>query len=299
MRRTDTGATLVEVRGLGQGLVVLVLVGCSRENPWFVVKGADSDTTSSTGSLPGETSSGGDSGALHTTAGDSGHESSGASTSTSTTSMATSTSTTSMSTSTSTISTSTTDPGTASSGEASGSTGSSTGDIEQETVLHDFYEKCPDMDWSDISKSYACLAMPAPPVSVSQTSILFEAKKVSGIVVYPAQGPAGFLDGAYTVALGDAVNPRFRAVLLFPAGAGVKDTIVGKVYVESVKTAQVVLDPAPIVLMSGGSAAIDLDLSGVQGEVGGLILHMLLTIDVADAMKSRGVWLHPRIVHFP
>ena len=53
---------------------------------------------------------------------------------------------------------------------------------------------------------------------------------------------------------------------------------------------------------ASGSAfltSIDLDLSSVQGEVDGLFVHMLVTIDGADALKSRGMWIDPRIVHFP
>lgn len=295
MRRRDTGARLLAVRWVAQGLVALVLVGCSRENPWFVLKGGENDSADSTGTSPNETSSGGtgggSSGVVDTTAGLSGDVSSGDASSGTSTSGSTST--------TSTTSTSTSEPGSSSSGDPNGTSGSSTGGMEQETVLYDFYEKCPDMDWEDISKAYACQLVPAPPISVSQTTFLYEAKKVSGVSVFPGQGPAGFLDGSYTVFLSDAVEPRFRSVLLFPAGAAIKDAIVGQIYVESVMNGATILSPEPIVLQPGGFAAIDLDLSQAQGEVQGLVFHLLLTIDVTEDLMARGVWIHPRIVHFP
>lgn len=284
------------MRWVAQGLVALVLVGCSRENPWFVLKGGENDSADSTGTSPNETSSGGTgggSGVVDTTAGPSGDVSSGdASSGTSTSGSTTSTSSTSTSTSTS-------EPGSSSSGDPNGTSGSSTGGMEQETVLYDFYEKCPDMDWEDISKAYACQLVPAPPISVSQTTFLYEAKKVNGVSVFPGQGPAGFLDGSYTVFLSDAVEPRFRSVLLFPGGAAIKDAIVGQIYVESVMNGATVLSPEPIVLQPGGFAAIDLDLSQAQGEVQGLVFHLLLTIDATEDLMARGVWIHPRIVHFP
>lgn len=275
---------------MGQGLVVLMLVGCSRDNPWFVLKGSDSDTANSTGSLPdGTASDEGSSGssAANTTGDESG--TTGGSTSTSTSTTSTSTSTT------------TTGPDETSTGDtsgSSGSSGSSTGDPEQETVLYDLYELCKEIAWSDISKTYACQLLPAPPTSVSQTTLLFQAKKISGISVFPAQGPASFVDGVYTMFLADAVKPRFRATLLFPPEAFVKDTIVGKIYGESVMSGQLILDPQPLVLMSGGWTEIDLDLGGAQ-ETEGVIFHIQVAIDVADAMTSRGVWLNPRVVHFP
>lgn len=288
------------MRRVGQALLLLSLVGCSRENPWFALKGAGQESTTGTASDGTEGSSGGtrgsDSGPDDTTAGESG--TSAAMTSTSTSTSTTGPSTTSSSTSSST--TGDTSTGDTSTGDTSGSSGSSTGDLE-ENVLYDLFELCPTTAvWSDLQKSYPCGAFPTPPISVSQTKVLYQAKNVSGIIVYPAQIFGEYLDGVYELMLMDAVNPRFRAVLLFPPDAGIKDAIVGQIYVESVKSGATVLSAPPIMLMPGDTSMVDLDLSGVQGEVAGLLLHLQVTIATPVATtKSRAVWLGPRVVEAP
>jgi len=300
LRGPGTGVRLVEVRRVGQALLWFGLVGCSRENPWFVVKGDGQDATSSTASGGTGSSSGGtsgsDTGPDDTSVGESGTSSAMTSTSTTTTTGPSTTSSTSTSSTTGDMST-----GDTSAGDTSTGSGSSTGDIEQENVLYDLYELCPNAAvWSDFNnKTYPCKLAPAPPISVSQTSVLYQAKEINGILVYPAQLLGEYLDGVYELMLMEAVNPRFRAVLLFPVDGGIKDAVVGQIYVESVKSGATVLQAPPIMLTPGEASLIDLDLSDVQAEVAGLLLHLQVTVGGQVATKSRAVWLGPRVVEVP
>lgn len=291
LRGHSCGARLGEVRWVGQGLMVLTLVGCSRDNPWFVVDSAgagESDGPSAGTSNVGSTA---DVGSSSSGLGDSGQVDMTTSTSTSTSS-----STTDPGDSTTT----TTDPGTTSSSDTGASTDSSTGEPEQEALLYDLHFECKNAAWADgAAQPFPCVEAALEPPSVTPSMAFFENKEFKAITVVPLQKPTSLLEGEYLVTLIGATNPHFRATLWFPQVANDTDQITGQIYLEIPLTQQVPFMSGEFTLKPGMSTAIDLDLTAVQNKAVDLEVHMTLTVDDAAIGKSRGVWLNPRIVHFP
>ncbi|MBA3547371.1 MAG: hypothetical protein H0T76_12865 [Nannocystis sp.] len=285
------------MRWVGQGVLVLALVGCSRDNPWFVVNSAgavDSEAssagTTSAGSTAGSTA---DVGSSSSGAGDSGQVGT-------TTSTSTSISTTDPGESTSTSTT--TDPGTSSSSDTGGDTDSSTGDPEQEALLYDLHFFCKNAAWSDGKKVVFCKEAAAEPPSVIQTSVMIDDQQFKAIEVIPTQAPQvpnAFVDGVYMVKLMGTSNPHFRATLSFPQLANVIDQITGQIYLENPMTMQVPVISEEFVLKPGTSLAIDVDLTKAQDVAVDLELHLVLTVNAAVLGTSSGQWLNPRVVHFP
>lgn len=280
------------MRRVVQGLLVLTLVGCSRDNPWFVVNSAgaaDSDGPSAgTSTAGGSVASTADVGS--SSSGDSGQVDM-------TTSTSTSSSTTADPGDSTTIST--TDPGTSSSSDTGASTDSSTGEPEQGELLYDLHFECKNAAWSDGAQFFPCVEAALEPPSVTPTLAIFENKQFKSITVIPLQKPTAFLDGKYLVTLIGATNPHFRATLWFPPVGNDTDQITGQVYLEVPLTMQVPFISEEFTLKPGGAIEIDLDLTAVQNKAVDLEVHMLLTVDAAAVGSSKGRWLDPRIVHFP
>lgn len=265
----------------------LGLAGCSRDNPWFVLKDSGPELTSSSGvsegSSAGTTAAPGTSGTgSGASSGDPPPDSSssgepGGSTTT-------------------TTSASTTGADDTSTGDTGAS--SSTGDVEEEALLYDLYQLCPAAVWSDDVDKILCKGVLGVPPAVAQTTALYEAKEIAAIAVFPEQVPAGYIDGVYAVQLVGVKNPRFRAVLVFPPGAKDTDKIVGQVYIES-PNVPVVYQSPPIVVEASGAQVLDLDLSAAAQVEGSLSLHLQLTVSGILGLKTRGLWLRPRVVAVP
>lgn len=262
--------------------VALALVGCSRENPWFVLNtagGAESDSSQSgTSSVGGPASDPGSTGSIGGSEG---------STSTTTTSTTTSTSTTDPvdSTSTSVANTSSTgDPG---------STGSSTGEPEP-NVFFDLFEHCPDAIWTDelIVTTYPCPGDPNTTPLVDQLKTTFENQPVVAVATFPTQQSLSFLDGNYAVDLTGAMNPLFKSELWFPESPDPGDKLTGFAFV--MIGDNVVLYTEQISLAPGTSATIELDLSGVPMDA--IELHLQVVVETSAKDLVKGLWLNPRII---
>ncbi len=268
--------------------MVLTLVGCSRDNPWFVVNSVAGESdgpsagTSTVGSTFGSSADVGSS-----SSDDSGQVD-----------MTTSTSTTT-DPGDSTSSSTTTDPGTSSSSDTGASTDSSTGEPEQEALLYDLHGECKNVPWSDGDQDFPCVEAALEPPSVTPTMAILDNTEFKAITVIPLQETMASLDGEYLVTLIGATNPHFRATLWFPPVGNDSDQITGQIYLEVPLTMQVPFISEAFTLKPGKSIVIDLDLTAAQNKSVDLEVHMVLTVDAAVLGKSKGQWLNPRIVHFP
>jgi hypothetical protein len=266
--------------------MAFALAGCSRENPWFVLNTAgEAESESSQSGTSSVGSSHGESGSLDTSVGGTGSEGS-----TTTISTSTSSSTTDPVDSTST---STTNGSSASStGDSDVSTGSSTGEPAQK-VLFDLYLECPNALWSDeVPAVYLCPGDPNEEPTVTLATPKYDNQLVNAVVMHPLQQSGSFLDGGYFVDLTDAISPHLRTELWFPGPGDPTDQLTGTVFVVvgmdvvEAFTEQVPLGP-------GGSATIDLDLSGAPDLIE---LHLQVFVESSAQSQVSGLWINPKIV---
>lgn len=277
------------MRWVGQGLVVLILVGCSRDNPWFVVNSAGA--VESEGSSAGTSSVGSsaEASSAASSTGDSGHDD--------TLISSTSTSTTGPGNPVDTLST-TIDPDSSSSGDSSESTASSTGE-PTETPPYDFYDNCPGATWTakEPLVEFPCGEKPGVAPSIVRSEQLLDDQLAKVIGVYPEQVEGAFLDGLYEVKLGGKINPRFKTGLYFPPGGELTDEITISFYIEIPNAVDVYSDP--IVLIPGDKDFIDLPLGPMAVQVPSVNVHLQVLIGPNTSKQSVALWVNPRIVEVP
>lgn len=276
----------------------VMLVGCSRPNPLFVLATEGADSTS----LATSVSAGPSTGAEGTGAASSGET--GASDTTGGVVMTTSTSAgTSTSQGTSTgEGTSTGDA--MSTGADGSSSGETTGGGEKEVLEYDLWELCPEpiTSWNSegqLPLPLMCNVAPMPP-QAPWAGKLLPGFKFDGVfemhvlAEVPFPGVGNSVTGFYSGLVLNGVNsPRLVTVLICP-GPGSCD-IVGGIRVEVENVVQAFKEN--ISLGMGEFAKIDIPLEVVNDGTP-FDVAMVVTSKV-DAASSRGLWLRPRIVSSP
>jgi len=298
----------VRVVGIGVGALFL-LVGCSRENPWFLLAtaGAAEATEVSASEVGAETGETTDAQAnTGTTRGDpsdtdlpgtmSGQASDGttADTSDASTSSASSSSTSSFSSSSSSSSSSSTDTGT--SGESA-----STGEPDPgESVLYDLLMRCPFVDTSWLAGNgmgppLACKTGAVAPW-VGPEDYVHDGEVVKALGLFPfAEANAAITGEYHKLNLQKTTSPRLRALLVYPPG-GDGGKITGHLHVEFAGEKVVPNSAAEIQLLSGQVHAFDVDLDLPEIKANAEVtLVMVVQVD-SPAADIGGVWIAPRIV---
>lgn len=282
------------MRGVVQGLVALLLVGCSRDNPWFVLNTAGAvETESSPSGTTSVDSSHGETGSAASSVGVSSEDGSTAASSSSTTS---STSTTSTTGEPDTSSTSTSDSGLTSSSDSSTSTDGTTGE-PGEKVLLDLYEQCPFAIWSDDLDTYKCPGDPNVMPWVAKDLPLFEGLPVKAIIMVPQQTYEDYLDGHYDLDITGAAHPYFHATVWLPIPADPADVMIATVYTEADNV--VPAYTKEIKVLMGLPTVVDLDLKDLVGQVTSVALHVQITIQNSKIGKAKALWINPKVIDLP
>ncbi len=275
--------------------MALLLVGCSRDNPWFVLNTAGAvDSESSQSGTLGEGSSHGETGPAVSSSGEGSTAASTSTTSTTSTTSMTSTSTTTGEPGTS--STSTGDSGLTSSSDSSTSTDGTTGE-PGEKVLLDLYDECPFAIWSDEFYTYKCPGDPKVMPWVAQDLPLFEGLPVKAIVMVPQQASGEFLDGHYDLDITGATHPYFHSTLWLPLPADPADVMIATVYTEADNV--VPAYTKEIKVLMGMPTVVDLDLQDLVGQVTAVALHVQITIQDSKFGKAKALWINPKVVDLP
>ena len=260
----------------------LVLVGCSRPNPWFVLlsDGAGSDTMDATGETAGTSST---TGGVVTSVASTGSESGVVTSAASETGTSTEAST-STSTSTST-----------SAGSSSTGSESSSGGPPEEELVYDLWEMCPQALWNAEgfkTKLLSCtVGVPPPSPWAGHLPVPYMLEtKVLAEVPYPGVG--NLVIGKYSgLVLAGKNSPVMRAVLVCP-GPGPCE-IVAAVYAE-VGGENVVGAYQEALLSTGQELQFEVDLSPIND---GTPFDIVMNVEsLAEAPSSHGLWLRPRIV---
>jgi hypothetical protein len=275
-------------------LVALLLVGCSRDNPWFVLNTAGAvDSESSQSGTLGEGSSHGETGPAVSSSGDEG--STAASTAASTSSM---TSTTTTTGEPETSSTSTSDSGLASSSDGSTGTDGTTGEPGEEVLL-DLYEACNSMgvEWGDDNGLYGCNGDPNNFPSVAKIMPIFKDQLVNAIVTYPLQAFDDYLNGTYQLDITGATHPYFHTIVWIPVPADPTDVLIATVFTESDN----VVPPytTEVKILAGIPTMVELDLQGLVGQLTSVALHLQIKVVSSKVAKAKAYWINPKVIDLP
>lgn len=300
----------MRVVGIGAWMLVL-LVGCSRDNPLFVLNTAGAAEATTEVSTPGSGTQTGETADTQSTTGTTSSDPSdtdlpgtastlaSSDTTASTASSDTTTASTSASTSISSSSSSSdsTGDGTGTSGESASTTG---GPDPEEVVLYDLVMLCPFMNtyWlagEGMGPPLLCMTSDTAPW-VGPEDYVHDGKVVKSLGLFPvAQANAAITGEYHKLNLQKSNSPRLRALLVYPPG-GDDGKITGHLRVEFGIGKVVPGSAVEIQLLSGQVHAfdVDLDLAEIK-ESAEVTLVMVLQVDV-PATDIGGVWLAPRIV---
>jgi len=283
-----------------------LLVGCSRDNPWFYLDhDSGATTTATTGAGTAEhTASTPDPGTTTTTTttdtdetADAGSGDSGAVVDTDTGSTSTTTGETTGAT-TGVADTSGTDAT-----DATGMAETTSGEPTEGEVWHDLWALCPDpaTDWQafgikagglecdvDFDKPEQWAGWLPPAIYMGQLE-----PKVLGLV--PAVGQGNLITGTYTgLTLTDANTPHLRTVVGCPLNPPMCE-IKGNIRVE--QDGATVVGVENFILAPGATLKIDIDLSLHPELLDGTPFNVVLVVTAKNGGQgNRGAWLYPRIV---
>lgn len=295
----------MRVVGIGVGALFL-LVGCSRENPWFLLAtaGAAEATEVSASEVGAETGESTDAQAnTGTTSGDPsdtdlpGTASGPASTDTTAMSSDPDTASTTSTTSTASTAMGSTDSGeTGTSGESA-----STGEPDPgESVLYDLLMRCPFVDTSWLAGNgmgppLACKTGAVAPW-VGPEDYVHDGELVKALGLFPfAEANAAITGEYHKLNLQKTTSPRLRALLVYPPG-GDGGKLTGHLHVEFAGEKVVPNSAAEIQLLSGQVHAFDVDLDLPEIKANAEVtLVMVVQVD-SPAADIGGVWIAPRIV---
>lgn len=271
----------------------VMLVGCSRPNPLFVLdtEGAGSTSLATSSGAASEASSGASSASAGLSTGAEGTGSSGGESG-------------ALDTTGGVVSTSegTSTGEVMSTGAEGSSSGESTGGGQEEVLEYDLYVLCPEATWNSEGKKMIPLAcnvemLPPPAPWAGQLFPGFNFEGVfepSVLAEVPYPGIGNSVTGFYSKLTLNGVNsPRLKAVLVCP-GPGTCE-IVGGIRVEVENVVQAFKEN--IVLSKGGFTMIDIPLDVVNDGTP-FDIAMVVT-SKADAPSSHGLWLRPRVVTSP
>lgn len=271
--------------------MMIGLVACRQDNPWFIVDSASSVTSSEddsasngssaseapqTGSSePGPGSDEGD-GSASTTAADSDGGGVVDTTSETTGSEASSSSDTS---------------------EDGGASETGAPELIEGTVWHDLYALCGEGDWkSGVATPMSCMsaAQTPPPWTGKYLGdwVLPGMEDADILALVPLPGVASEVSGRYLELTlpAEAKNPHLRAVVACPGpeacdiSASMRVEIGGSYFAGAEE----------LPLVSGDSAVVDIDLSDITA--GEDFSVEILVVGQSESATNRGFWLQPRIV---
>jgi len=274
-----------------------LLVGCSRDNPWFYLDhDSGATTTATTGAGTAEhTASTPDPGTTTTTTTTDTDETADAGSGDSEAVVDTDTG------STSTTTGETDETGTTG---TTGTTDTTTGgDPTEGEVWHDLWALCPDpaTDWQafgikagglecdvDFDKPEQWAGWLPPAIYMGQLE-----PKVLGLV--PAVGQGNLITGTYTgLTLTDAKTPHLRTVVGCPLDPPMCE-IKGNIRVE--QDGATVVGVENFILAPGATLKIDIDLSLHPELLDGTPFNVVLVVTAKNGGQgNRGAWLYPRIV---
>lgn len=284
-----------------------LLVGCSRENPWFHL--ADDDAPSTTLD-PGDSES---TGVAASTAPD---DTSAASTGPADTGETGSTTSLSDGDTEGVIMTDTdattggadTDPGTTSAADTTGdgTTGpmeTDGGDPTEGDVWHDLLVLCPwfETEWlagGDIPGSFECdwdWDKPEQWAGLQLEGAFYMGQWAQPVLaLVPAVGPDNIITGTYNgLTLPDAINPHLRTIVLCPHD--LPCSIKGNIRVEQGGASIVGVED--FFLTTGGSKIIDIPLALHPELLGEDEFSVLVVItSMTEEPGNHGLWIYPRIV---